>query len=78
MAKNTNDWTLEAIAFYGDAGADVQAIIEYIDYRNHSRYSEGEIESVLKRLTKEQKVVQRQGSISRTVATHLEHYHNAR
>jgi hypothetical protein len=40
---------------------DVQAIIEYIDYRNHSRYSEGEIESVLKRLTKEQKVVQRQG-----------------
>ena len=59
MTKNTEDWTLEAIRFYEKAGADVPVVIEYIDYRNHSRYADAEIQTALKRLTKLGKVIRR-------------------
>lgn len=59
MTKTTEDWTLEAIGFYGMKGADVTAIIEYIDYRDHFRYASSKIEAALKRLTKLGKVIQR-------------------
>jgi hypothetical protein len=63
MTKDTNDWTLEAVGFYGTAGADVPAIIEYIDYRDHYRYSRAEIETALKQLAKQKKTCSASGKV---------------
>jgi hypothetical protein len=61
MTKTTEDWALEAIGFYEKKGADVVAIIEYIDYRDHFRYEPAKIETALKHLTRLRKVIQRGG-----------------
>ena len=47
MTKTTEDWALEAIGFHEKKGADVAAIIEYIDYRDHFRYTPAKIETAL-------------------------------